>query len=249
MELVDIGDYYQIYSSTEKEGPFEPLFQSLRREMSETRISDLTVDQIYYFKIRTVTLPHHLNHNTVTSDFSSPIRVNTGPLSRLYFPVFQRDGSGGSTGIAVSNASALDAFTELTAYDEQGVAIDQIPHPVYNRNPASFFIKPGHQLARLGREIFGLAETGSVNAWIEMSTDNPDIGSFFMLGGPGRLDGASVLDTQWKTLYFIRVYEGPEALRGQEAHSYLSLVIRTISRSPSGSCSSAAKPMQTLQQR
>lgn len=97
-----------------------------------------------------------------------------------YFPFCQSDGSN-FTGFAVSNYSSSPAQVDFTAYRRYG-------SQVYGTS--SFYLQPRHQPGKLGNELFGLPAGTSQSLWIEMVTDNPEVGSFFQFGAANQMDGS-----------------------------------------------------------
>ena len=138
----------------------------------------------------------------------------------LFFPFYQAEGST-FTGFAVSNFSESPAALEFTSFEESG---SESPFPV---NPANFELASGEQLARLlarlGEEIFSVDQNTPQAGWVQLTSDNPEIGSFFQFGGPARLDGSVAFEQKSRRFYFTRVFEGPTAFRGQPATTFLSI--------------------------
>ena len=140
-----------------------------------------------------------------------------GPTSNatpLYIP-FNQTGSGTFTGFAVSNVSGRNAVVQFDAFGQDGEL------SLFSNNPAVFGISESTQLAQLGSEIF--EESSESVSWVKLKTDNPEIGSFFQVGGAGQLDGSVALTEPSKKLYFTRVFEGPTGYRGQPAKTFLSI--------------------------
>jgi len=160
---------------------------------------------------------------TVTDDrgrrSTSYVTVTVEP-SRHYFPFYKASGQT-FTGFAVSNFSNRIANLELRLFDAAGQLVS---------GPASAVIAPGAQLAKLGSELFQGLSGGADSGWVEMRSDNPEVGSFFLIGNGSGLDGAVDSLRYSKRLYFTRVFEGEHSFRGQAASTFLSIVNPTGSK-------------------
>ncbi len=147
---------------------------------------------------------------------SSLGRVSIDVEKKFYIPFYQ-ESPGTYTGIAFSNYSDRNASLNLTAYGSDGHRLG-LPH-----NPASLSLAPQSQSAKLASEIFGTGASDVTGAWIEVTGDNAEVGCFFQFGGANQLDG-SVGQSEPSTRFrFTRVFEGPQAFRGQAATTYLSI--------------------------
>ena len=154
-----------------------------------------------------------------TSGAAAPCSPPAGldnPYS-LYFPFFQTD-PGSFSGFAASNFSDSMAGLEFGAFDGDGQL------QPFSRNPSRFDLAPQNQLAQQGIEIFQ-AEDESHSAWVRMVADNSSIGSFFQFGSSDLswLDGGVAVSEPSRRFYFTRVLNGPEALWGHAAETFLSL--------------------------
>lgn len=67
--------YYEISYSTTPGGPYTAAGQTSAKTDKSFRVTGLTPGVTYYFVVRTVTLPHYNNLNTVTSEYSKEIAV------------------------------------------------------------------------------------------------------------------------------------------------------------------------------
>ncbi len=145
------------------------------------------------------------------------ITTSGGPslLADLLFPFYQAQ-SGTFVGFAVSNFSEDEAGLQFWAFDPDGI-------PLEGTNPAPFQLAPGTQLALLGNEIFELPPAGLQFGWVQLDTDNPRLGSFFLFGGASKLDGSVALSRQSKRFYFTRIFSGPSGFRGQMASTLLAI--------------------------
>ena len=142
-----------------------------------------------------------------------------GPASNatlLFFPL-NRTAPGSFTGFAVSNFSQRNAVVELDAFDSEGDL------SLFSNNPAVFGVSESKQVARLGAQIFEADESTDAVSWVRAKTDNPELGSFFQIGGGARLDGSVAFTEQSKRMYFTRVFEGVTSFRGQPARTLLSI--------------------------
>ena len=142
-----------------------------------------------------------------------------GPVtnaSLLLFP-FNRTVAGSFTGFTVSNFSQRNALVEMDAFDSEGDL------SLFSNNPTVFGVSASNQLARLGAQIFEADESTDAVSWVRAKTDNPELGSFFQIGGGARLDGSVAFTEQSKMMYFTRVFEGPTSFRGQPASTLLSI--------------------------
>ena len=160
----------------------------------------------------------------------------------LYFP-YNQVTEGSFVGFAVSNLSDKEAILNYRAFSEEG----DLPDSILEDEILS--LQPGHQLARLGTDIFDrdsgdldpqlidlVAEIGEIDpselkpekderSWVELTSSETEIGSFFQLGtwDLSQQDGSVAFEEQSKKLYFTRVYEGETGYRGQPVSTYLSI--------------------------
>ncbi|UCF35994.1 MAG: hypothetical protein JSU96_14385, partial [Acidobacteriota bacterium] len=139
------------------------------------------------------------------------------PLSKLYFPFYQTR-TGTFLGIAVSNYSAEAANIEFEAFGPGGQTLS------LGKNPSAFLIPAQNQLAKTAAEIFSAPQQNQ-SAWIELRSENAELGSFFQFGDSTltQLDGSIALDRHYRELYLTRVYEGESGFRGEKAKTFLSL--------------------------
>ena len=142
-----------------------------------------------------------------------------GNQQPLILPYYRQE-AGRFTGFAVSNYSPRSATIQYRTYETTG------DPAVLSNNPAEFELDEATQLARQGHEIFGNSESSEQLGWVELSTDNPELGSFFQFGSLSlsQLDGSVAFTEPAKKLYLTRVVEGPEAFRGQSATTFVSVV-------------------------
>ncbi|MCG3192800.1 MAG: hypothetical protein DIJKHBIC_02047 [Thermoanaerobaculia bacterium] len=69
--------YYEVVRSTTSGGPYGSPVQTANKSASSITVSGLSSSTTYYFVVRTVTLPHANNSNTVTSTDSSQVSGTT----------------------------------------------------------------------------------------------------------------------------------------------------------------------------
>jgi len=138
--------------------------------------------------------------------------------SLLYLPFYQ---AGPSTflGVAVANYSETAANLEFKAFGENGTLL---PFP---SNPSNVVLAARNQLAKLGSELFGVGAATPQAGWIQLSSDNSDVGAFFESGNMTltQLDGSIGVTKQATRLYLTRLSQGPAGFRGQGAATFLSL--------------------------
>jgi hypothetical protein len=155
----------------------------------------------------------------VTARFEADTPPQTNPDGvTWYFPYYQ-GGGGAFTAFAVSNGSTRSATVEFRAYGGDGKLL------AYPRNPRSLVLKAREQLAQLGHEIFGVTAQTAQSGWVELHSDNPEIGTFFQVGtGDGReLDGSVPFPEAYRRLIFTRVHHGSSAFRGKSSQTLISL--------------------------
>ncbi|MFB3902181.1 MAG: hypothetical protein ACE15E_01905 [Acidobacteriota bacterium] len=138
--------------------------------------------------------------------------------SLLYLPFYQ---AGPSTflGVAVANYSDSAANLEFRAFGENGALL---PFP---QNPYNVPLAARNQLARLGAQLFNVDSASNQAGWIQITSDNPQIGAFFESGNNAltQLDGAIGTPTQATRLYLTRACEGPTGFRGQGSATFVSI--------------------------
>ncbi|MBI4447239.1 MAG: hypothetical protein HY645_15210 [Acidobacteria bacterium] len=134
----------------------------------------------------------------------------------LYFPFYQANAIS-FVGFAVSNFSDKVANLEFSAFGADGRLL------TFPSNPALMPLPSQNQLARLANEVFGISSSTPQAGWVQLTSDNPEIASFFQFGGPSQLDGSLAFAELSKKFYFTRVFEGATAFRGQQATTYISI--------------------------
>ncbi|HEY3129706.1 MAG TPA: fibronectin type III domain-containing protein, partial [Acidobacteriota bacterium] len=202
---------YRVFYGVSPGGPYTFFDETPNKTVSSMTVTGLDPKSTrYYFAVQAVTYPHKANQTTVVSDFGSEVSVVRGPVD-FYFPFYQSSVDT-FTGFAVSNFSGERANLSFTGFDASGQ-----PSPALGA--LNFSLPPGHQFAMLGSEFLRSFQAG----WVRLISDNPDIGSFFQFGATGQLDGSSSIIGQSRKFYFTRIFEGPNAFRGQHATTFLSI--------------------------
>ncbi|GAB4220296.1 MAG: hypothetical protein Kow001_01570 [Acidobacteriota bacterium] len=156
---------------------------------------------------------------TVSARFEADTPPQTDPDGvTWYFPYYQGGGSA-FTAFAVSNGSTRPATVEFRAYGSDGKLL------AFPRNPRSLALKAREQIAQLGHEIFGVTAQTTQSGWVELHSDNADIGTFFQVGtGDGKeLDGSVPFSEAYRRLIFTRVHHGSTAFRGKSSQTLISL--------------------------
>ena len=130
-------------------------------------------------------------------------------------------------GVALSNYSGEAAGVGLEAIGDSisGKAAGQGDlHPLGANQQVDLDLLAGEQFADLRGNIF----QGDVTlpAWIELTSDNPDIASFFQFGSGTltQLDGGVAIENLATNFYFQRVFDGPATFRGQAATTRLTVL-------------------------
>lgn len=171
----------------------------------------------------------------------------------LYLPFYQA-GPSIFLGVAVANYSDTAANLELRAFGEGGGMV------AFPQNPFNISLPAQNQLAKLGHELFSADPASQQAGWIQLTSDNSQIGAFFESGNASitQLDGAIGTATQATRMYFTRVCEGTTGFRGQGALTYLSIAnpndvpislqIRLFGRQSTGSGTQAVQVGQTVNQ-
>ncbi|MFQ5741306.1 MAG: hypothetical protein ACE5JX_20095 [Acidobacteriota bacterium] len=125
----------------------------------------------------------------------------------LLFP-FNRGNQEEFSGFAVVNDDSLDAVLEVEGLANDGVRQD------YPDNPHTEPLDRGHQIARLGFELFGTTTETERSGWVRIGSTTPQLASFFQIGNGlsgtiSKLDGSVAFTQQSNVLYFTRIAEGP----------------------------------------
>jgi hypothetical protein len=123
------------------------------------------------------------------------------------------------TGFAVSNPSALAADLLFTGYKADGALLGN------SDNPSARTLNPSAQLALLGDELLGAPVGERQPGWVEMVSTR-QVGAFFQVGrwDGQHMDGSVAFQSQSEKLYFTRVFQGPNAFRGQTGLTRLAIL-------------------------
>ena len=93
-----------------------------------------------------------------------------------------------------------------------------------NGNQAHVILQSGEQTARLRTDLF--EGDASQPAWIELTSDTSQIGTFFQFGTDtlSQLDGGVAITKTSTHIVLTRVFDGPQAFRGQPATTRISIL-------------------------
>ncbi|MDA2933025.1 hypothetical protein MYX82_01640, partial [Acidobacteria bacterium AH-259-D05] len=128
--------------------------------------------------------------------------------NELFFPFYRGDEQNFS-GYAITNISPGTAEILVEGRGSDGLLLSAEG----STNPSSQSVEAQRQLAKLGREFFGVPFEVAQNGWIRMISNTSELGSFFQFGngiaGPvTKMDGAVAFTEQSKVLFFTRLYDG-----------------------------------------
>ena len=128
-------------------------------------------------------------------------------------------------GLALTNLFASEAHLDLEAITSlASKASLELSSPEGNDNQAYVILQSGEQIARLRTDLF--EGDPSQPAWIELTSDTSQIGTFFQFG-TGTLSqlygGVAITQTSTR-IVLTRVFDGPEAFRGQPATTRVSIL-------------------------
>ena len=127
--------------------------------------------------------------------------------------------------LALTNFSDSQANLDLKAITSAAATASvQLNSPQGNGNLASLILQPGEQTARLRTDLF--EGDPSQPAWIELTSDTSQIGTFFQFGTGtlSQLDGGVAITETSTRIVLTRVFDGPEAFRGQPATTRVSIL-------------------------
>ena len=151
-----------------------------------------------------------------------------GDLSnRLLFPFYRGDVSNFS-GFALTNFST----NTLARVQVEGITTDGDLHEFPN-NPNLSDLSFQAQSARLGSDIFGIDLDEPQSGWVRITSDIPELGSFFQFGNGlseplTQLDGSVAFTEPSQVLFFTRLFDGPATFPNvqtgfQDAETFLSI--------------------------
>ncbi len=156
---------------------------------------------------------------------SSLLFTPSGVNFFLYFPYLVGT-EADFTGFALTNDEDAENLLQIEALNGAG---QQVIFPI---NPNLTRIQANRQLARLGLDIFGVNRQVPRDGWVRIGVSRPNVASFFQLGNGltgtiSQLDGSVAFTEQSQTLYFTRLYDGPDSFPAaggaQDAVTELSL--------------------------
>ena len=132
-------------------------------------------------------------------------------------------------GVALSNYSGQGASVTLEAIGDStsgkaGLSDHGDLQPLGANQQIDLELPAGEQFADLRSNIFGGEDPNP--AWIELTSDNPDMASFFQFGSGTltQLDGGVAIENLATKFFFQRVFDGPAAFRGQDATTRLTVL-------------------------
>ena len=133
-------------------------------------------------------------------------------------------------GVALSNHSGEDATAKLEAIGDStsgqaGSSDIGAVVPVGANETFDLELPAGEQFADLRENLFP-GNPPALPVWIELTSDNPDIASFFQFGSSTltQLDGGVAIENLATDFFFQRVFDGPAAFRGQAATTRLTVL-------------------------
>lgn len=109
------GGYYEVLVGAGPDGPYVPLGKTPDKSASSLSLTGLPPAHTTYVTVRTVTLPHDRNRNTVTSDATAPVAGATPGSPSTLEPTGSRMSASGATGLTFKvQAAAGYAWTALS---------------------------------------------------------------------------------------------------------------------------------------
>ena len=133
----------------------------------------------------------------------------------------------GFDSLALTNFSNSLANLDLKAIrSTASIASVQLNSPQGNGNLASLILQSGEQTARLRTDLFEGDPDPSQPIWIKLTSDTSQIGTFFQFGTGtlSQLDGGVAITKTSTHIVLTRVFDGPEAFRGQPATTRVSIL-------------------------
>ena len=164
-------------------------------------------------------------------DLSGRQVLFTASGRELLFPFYRGDLNDFS-GFAVTNDSKTDAAMAVEAFSDEG-------DPLFPLSPSVRQVGAGQQLAKLGREFFGVQLNTRSEGWMRIRSSTPELAGFFLyangLTGPAtKMDGAVAFSGASQLFYFTRIFEGsgafPSGNNDQTARTTLALANPTDQR-------------------
>ena len=164
------------------------------------------------------------------SRFSSVFRYESISPQWLFAAGDPAEIGGLFDGVALSNYSGLGAGVTLEAIGDStsgkaGPADHSTLQPLGANQMVDLNLPAGEQFADLRENIFP-AILKTLPAWIELTSDNSDIASFFQFGSGTltQLDGGVAIENLATKFFFQRIFDGPSAFRGQAATTRLTVL-------------------------
>ncbi len=208
---------YEVYYSTDPDGPYQFFDQTERKSTRSMTVTGLDSETTYFFVLKTVTESHDFTPNKVTSELSQQLSAKTSSTAEAYFPLL-RSGAGTVTGLALSSDADVGISLQFEAFSPSGQSL------LGSANPVHQVLLPRSQQARLSRDLLGLVPTPPTAGWIKLSADDSRFGSSFQIGRGRSLDGGASFGAASKHIYFTRVFDGTSAFRDVDASTLLSIV-------------------------
>ncbi len=168
----------------------------------------------------------------VALDYFSVFRYQSQSVSPQWlFAAGDPAGIGGLfDGVELSNNSGEDASVGLEAIGDStsgkaGLSDHGALHPLGANQVVDLNLPAGEQFADLRENIFP-AILKTLPVWIELTSDNSEIASFFQFGSGTltQLDGGVAIENLVAKFFFQRVFDGPAAFRGQAATTRLTVL-------------------------
>jgi len=208
-DVIYAADYYSgIYQSIDKGNTWSPFPDREFSGLAVRAVKDIAISDEFIY---------------AATEGGGVFRYERVPVAiagvnTFYLPYYQAQ-EGSFTGFAVANYSIQSANIQFRVYDVNGTSVS------FPNNPAKFTVDAGSQLAKVGHEIFGAESSTDQAGWVELTTDNPEISSFFQFGTTAltQLDGSVAFTGQAKKFYLPRVFDGPTSFRGQPASTFVSI--------------------------
>ncbi|MDA2926236.1 matrixin family metalloprotease [Acidobacteria bacterium AH-259-G07] len=126
--------------------------------------------------------------------------------NELFFPFYRGDAENFS-GYAITNFSSQATVIQVEGRGSDGNLLN------FPNNPQPEQIGSQSQLAKLGSEFFGIDFVVPQSGWIRMTSDTPELASFFQFGNGltgslTKMDGSVAFTGQSQLLFFTRIFDG-----------------------------------------
>ena len=214
---IDPSNSSVVYAGTNTNGVFKSVdggttWTKLNQGLPHVTIQDLAIDPSD--PTRVLAAPHH--HGVYLYQPATP---------QWLFAAGDPSGIGGLfDGVALSNYSGQHVSVALESITESTVGGAAMALPQGDNQQVILDLPADEQLARLRSQIFQGDPT--LPAWIELTSDNSDIASFFQFGSNTltQLDGGVAIEELSTRFFFQRVFAGPNGFRGQPAETRLTVL-------------------------